>query len=79
MMCAIILIVNQIIPIYQSIRMFDTDEISPGAPDALSFEHFLPWIWKIMLAYQDPDKKCGEEMLPQGTSFSKGYFSKKVN
>jgi hypothetical protein len=50
-----------------------------SAPDALSFEHFLPWIWKIMLAYQEPDKKCSEEMLPQGTGFSKGYFSKKVN
>ena len=50
-----------------------------SGPDALSFEHFLPWIWKIMLAYDDPDKNSGEEMLPQGTSFSKGYYSNKVN
>ena len=59
--------------------MFDTEEISSSAPDALSFEHFLPWIHKIMLAYNDPDNNTGEEMLPQGTSFSKGYISKKAN
>ena len=59
--------------------MFEASESSLGAPDALSFEHFLPWIWKIILAYQDPDSNNGEQMLPQGTSFSKGYYSKKVN
>jgi len=53
--------------------------VSSSAPNALSFEHLLPWIWKIMLVYHDPDKNSGEAMLPQGTSFSKGYYSKKVN
>jgi hypothetical protein len=43
-----------------------------SAPAALAFEHFLLWIHKIMLAYVDPDNNNGEEMLPQGTSFSKG-------
>ena len=59
--------------------MFETGEISFSAPDALSFEHFLPWIHKIILAYQDSDKSNAEQMLPQGTSFSKGYYSKKMN
>ena len=48
-------------------------------PDAFSFEHFLPWIYKIMLTYQDSEKHTGEEMLPQGSSFSKGYYSEKLN
>ena len=32
-----------------------------------------------MLAHQAPEKSTGEDMLPQGTRFSKGYYSKKVN
>jgi hypothetical protein len=53
------------------------DSIFFSAPDALSFEHFLPWIYKIMLAYQAPDNSNIDQMLPHGTSFSKGYYSKK--
>ena len=42
-----------------------------SAPDALSFEHFLPWIWKLVLVYQDKENDTDEQMLPQGASFSK--------
>ena len=65
--------------IYQSIRMFDESMIPSSTLDALSFEHVLPWIGKIMLAYQDPDSTSGDQMLPQGTSFSKGYYRKQMN
>jgi len=43
-----------------------------GAPDEHSFEHFLPWIYKIMLTYQDEEQSDSKQMLPQGASFSKG-------
>jgi len=46
--------------------------------DALSFEHFLPWIQKLMLAYQDEKSVNSEELLPQGASYSKGYFLENV-
>ncbi len=49
------------------------------APEGLSFEHFLPWIDKIMLAYQDNKGSEKDEIVPQGTKFSKGYYTKKVN
>ena len=42
-----------------------------GAPDALSFEHFLPWVWKLVLIYQDEGSTSDDLMLPQGASFSK--------
>ena len=44
----------------------------------LSFEHFLPWIWKIMIAYQDNDDEK-DDLLPQNANFYKGYYNKKVN
>ena len=50
-----------------------------GAPEGLSFEHFLPWIDKIMFAYQDKEGPENDELVPQGTNFSKGYYTKKVN
>lgn len=44
----------------------------------LSFEPFLSWIYKIMLAYQDkfhdPDALTFKD-----NRFSKGYYTKKVN
>ena len=55
-------------------------EISSGAPDALSFEHFLPWIWKLVLVYQEQDSVTDDQILPQGASFSKSKrFYKKRN
>lgn len=70
---------TQISPIYQSIRMFDTNQISSCRAEGLSFELFLPWIWKIMLSYQNKEDHERDDLLPQDTNFSKGYYSKKVN
>ena len=64
---------------YKAISKLEQSKSSFSAPEGLSFEHFLPWIWKLVLVYQDPDNNNGEQMLPQGTSFSKGYYTKKVN
>ena len=47
--------------------------------EGLSFEHFLPWIWKIMLSYQDKEDHEKDDLLPHDTNFSKGYYNKKVN
>ena len=49
------------------------------APDALLFEHFLPWIQKIMLAYEIISGDEKDPLPPEGTRFSKGYYTKKVN
>ena len=57
-------------------------EASYCAPDALSFEHFLPWIWKLVLVYQDQDSVTDDQMLPQGASFSQSkrfYKNRRVN
>jgi len=51
----------------------------PCAPDALLFEHFLPWIQKIMLAYEIISGDEADPFPPEGTRFSKGYYTKKVN
>jgi len=50
-----------------------------SAPDALLFEHFLPWIQKIMLAYEIISGDEADPFPPEGTRFSKGYYTKKVN
>ena len=43
--------------------MFEQEGVLPGAPEGLSFEHFLPWIHKIMLAYQDETKIYGMHVI----------------
>lgn len=48
-------------------------------PDASLFEHFLPWIQKIMLAYEIISGDETDPFPPEGTRFSKGYYTKKVN
>lgn len=69
----------QISPIYQSIHMFEPEVCSLGAPDASLFEHFLPWIQKIMLAYEIKSTDEKDLFPPEGTIFSKGYYTRKVN
>ena len=49
------------------------------APDALLFEHLLPWIQKIMIAYEIKSDHENDEIPPHGSKYSKGYYSKKVN
>ncbi len=49
------------------------------APDALLFEHFLPWIHTIMLAYQDQEDAENDLFTPKAHIFSKAYYTKKVN
>ena len=49
------------------------------APDALLFEHFLPWIKKIMVAYQEPEVTENDQFVPKDSKFSIGYYTKKVN
>jgi len=43
------------------------------------FEHFLPWIHQIMLAYQEQKEPENDLLIPQGFTFSKAYYTKKVN
>jgi hypothetical protein len=59
--------------------MFEAEKDSFSAPDAFSFEHFLPWIWKIMLAYQDSENNENDEFTPRDSKFSKAYYTKKIN
>jgi len=47
------------------------------APERLSFEHFLPWIYKIMLAYQEQEELETENYSPEGIRYSKSYYIKK--
>ena len=61
------------------IRVFETDGVSSGAPGLFLFEHFLPWIYKIMLAYQEQKEKENDFLISTGTKYSKAYYSKKVN
>jgi hypothetical protein len=50
-----------------------------SAPEELVFEHFLPWIQKIMLAYEIRSTDETDPFPPKGTMFSKGYYTKNVN
>ena len=47
------------------------------APERLSFEHFLPWIYKIMLAYLEQEETESENYSPEGIRYSKSYYIKK--
>lgn len=50
-----------------------------GAPERLSFGHFLPWIWKIMQAYQSSSELEFGQIKPEGITYSKAYYTKKFN
>jgi hypothetical protein len=49
------------------------------APDASLFEHFLPWIHNIMLAYREEKEVENDFFAPKAHIFSKAYYTKKVN
>jgi len=59
--------------------MLETTDDSLGVPDAFSFEHFLPWIHQIMLAYQEQNDSEYDPFQPRIARFSKAYYTKKVN
>gem|GEM_PF-5065698 len=67
----------KISPIYQSIRMFETPKVCSSAPDPLLFEPFLPWIYKIMLAYQEQEEPENGSSKPDGIRYSRSYYTKK--
>ena len=48
-----------------------------SAPERLSFEHFLPWIYKIILDYQEPKDFDNEQSTLEGIRYSKAYYTKK--
>ena len=48
-------------------------------PWGLSFEHFLPWIQKLILVYQDQEDTQNDQFIPPGTTVSKAYYTKKLN
>ncbi len=50
-----------------------------SAPERLVFEHFLPWIWKIMLAYQEQEEGESDEFAPKINYSSNLYYTRKVN
>ena len=53
--------------------------LASGAPIDFSDELFLPWIHKIMLAYQDHEDQENNVIHPAITKFSKAYYLKKMN
>ncbi|OGG16064.1 hypothetical protein A3D77_01990 [Candidatus Gottesmanbacteria bacterium RIFCSPHIGHO2_02_FULL_39_11] len=50
-----------------------------SAPEEPVIEHFLPWIQKIMLAYEIKSTDETDPFPPEGIKLSKGYYTKKVN
>ena len=41
-----------------------------GTPEGILFEHFLPWIWKIMQAFQDQEEYENKPIAPEGLRYS---------
>lgn len=50
-----------------------------SAPDASLFELFLPWIQKIMQAYEIQSESEDDLFSPKSTKFPKRYYMKNVN
>ncbi len=48
---------SQISPIYQSIRHFEEQSITLGAPSDFNFELFLGWVTGLMEVYQTEEEK----------------------
>jgi hypothetical protein len=59
--------------------MFEAQGCSFSAPEERVFEPFLPWIQKIMLAYEIKSTDETDPFPPKGTTFSKGYYTRKIN
>lgn len=64
---------------YQGVHVFKTEYDSSGAPEEPVIEPFLPWIQKIMLAYEIKSTDETDPFPPKDTIFSKGYYTRKVN
>lgn len=52
-------------------------EFIVGTPDFFSFEHFLPWIDKIMKVY--PENQENSKDFINNTGFSDEYYKRKIN
>ena len=50
-----------------------------GAPGTFLIEHFLPWIRKIMMEYQEQEDMENELFVPKASKFSNAYYTKNVN
>ena len=60
--------------------MFDDMSIGLRAPGEFTIELFLPWIHKIMLAYQEKKEEEHDDLyILSGTKYSKAYYTKNVN
>lgn len=57
--------------------MFEKDGLPLGAPDEFLIEHFLPWIQKIMLSYQEQKEPEKDLFEPKSIKYSKGHYTKK--
>ncbi len=69
---------RSISPLYQSILRFERRVVLPGAQGESLIEHFLPWIQKIILAYQE-QKESENYFLKPKNKFSNAYYTKKLN
>ena len=52
---------------------------TPAAPGLFLIELFLPWIEKIMFAYQEQKELENDLFNPKGIKYSNAYYTKKVN
>src|SRR5436309_2852957 len=64
-------------PLYQYIHTFDEHTVLSSAPDAFLFEPFLPWIWKIMLAYQEQEETGNKQSAPLSKAIILGILTKR--
>jgi hypothetical protein len=46
---------------------------------AFSFEHFLPWIYKIIISYQEQRNIKNDIFSPENIKYSETYYTKKIN
>ncbi len=73
-----VLTTSMISPLFQHIRDFGALSTPLGDPGALCFELFLPWIYKLMLAYPVCEKgKDVPRSIP--SRMSPRFYTKKVN
>jgi len=59
--------------------MFEDKGVGSSALGLFSDELFLPWIQRLMLAYQEQKETENDLFIPESTKYSKAYYTKKVN
>lgn len=69
------ILINQFLPIEVLRKLW----VHVGGLSAFCFEHFLPWIHKIMLAYQEQEDSKNPLFGRKINGFSEGYYKKKLN